>query len=280
MFQRASIEQQEKEQKMDKRKPKIMRQDVIALCKPNIDTNEGEDERQTEMAIREAKSKELQDVALYRENIAPENLFEDLTDAEERAIIEIEKRRQELQEISSSRMKTNWEEVVSPHRSRTIPNPELDGLSKDAIRGTAHAWQERESGNASAHTYGQRDNAPTRRIGNMFSPSSNQWKMNDDDDEEEFPAPPTQDEVESLNEMSNNLITAEENIEDVVFGIVDVTNEGEEATKTQIIDSTEAATLSDSNLVTDAAPSASQPIPPPRDSSKEYMRDCMSREET
>ena len=115
-------------------------------------------------------------------NIAPENLFEDLTDAEERAIIEIEKRRQELQEISSSRMKTNWEEVVSPHRSRTIPNPELDGLSKDAIRGTANAWQERESGKARAHTYGQRDNAPTRRIGNMFSPSSNQWKMDDDDD--------------------------------------------------------------------------------------------------
>ena len=278
MFQRASIEQQEKEQKIDKRKPKIIRQEVIAVGRANDDSNEGDDERQTELAMREAKSKELHDVALYRENIAPENLFEDLTDAEERAILEIEKRRQELQEISSSRMKTNWEEVVSPHKSRTIPNPELEGLSKDAIRGTAHAWQERESGIGNAHTYGQRDNAPTRRIGNMFSPSSNQWKMEDDDDEEEeFPAPPTQDEVESLNELSNNLTTAEEDIENLVFGIVDVTHEGEESTETQIVNITEAA-APDSK--TEVVPSSSQPIPPPRDSSKEYMRDCMSREET
>jgi len=36
---------------------------------------------------------------------------------------------------------------------------------------------------------------PTRRIGNLFSHNSSQWRMEPDEEDEPFPAPPSQEEV-------------------------------------------------------------------------------------
>merc|ERR1711902_108084 len=209
--------------------------EAIALARSNANWEDGEEEKRKELEIREMKSKELQDIALYRDT-ASENMFEDLTDAEERAIIEKEKRRQELEAISATRTKTKWEEVVSPQKPRSTAsstyNQEMEGFSRGNIRDTAQVWQERELGKDKRDNLGTNEqrNVPTRRIGNIFSHSPNQWKM-DDDDDEEFPAPPTQDEVDAANEMFNTIAVNNENTtnlddsEDAVFGIINVTIE-------------------------------------------------------
>ena len=256
--------------------------EAIALARANASWEDGEEERQKEMAMREAKSRELQNIALCRENIA-DNMWEDLTDAEERAIIEKEKRRQELEEISSTRAKTKWEEVVSPpkHRSTTSSfNPDLEALSRGNLRrDTAQKWQERESGNVALGTTSDQRNIPTRRIGNIFSHSPTQWKMDNDEEDEEFPAPPTQDEVDAANEMASNVPVDEMtgNADDnEVFGIVEVTNE--ETIEHKTVDIEEIIVSDSEPRDTNGSANVPQPVPPPRDSSKDYMREWSKEE--
>ena len=105
----------------------------------------------------------------------------------------------------------------------------------------------------------------------MFSHSNpSQWKL-EDEDEEEFPAPPTQDEVDNAtNENSVSDQVVEEDVDDdLVLGIIDVTENEDE----NVVKEMELKT-DDNNMTTPTV----QPTPPPRDSSKEYMREW-SREE-
>ena len=96
----------------------------------------------------------------------------------------------------------------------------------------------------------------------------------DDDDDEEFPAPPTQDEVDAANEMFNTIAVNNENItnlddsEDAVFGIINVTIESNTQNNNVNIEE-----IPPEPTEIDSVPSAPQPVPPPRDSSKDYMRE-------
>merc|ERR1719328_665328 len=135
------------EKEMEEKSVREKELEAIAAARANTNWEDGEEEKQKEMAVREMKSKELLDVALYRETNS-EKMFEDLTDAEERAILEKEKRRQELEAISASRTKTKWEEVVSPQKPRStassVFNQDIETVSRGNIRDTAQVWQERE----------------------------------------------------------------------------------------------------------------------------------------
>merc|ERR1719414_1425319 len=266
------------EKEMDEKSIREKELEAIAAARANTNWEDGEEEKLKELSVREMKSKELQDIALYRETNS-EKMFEDLTDAEERAIIEKEKRRQELEAISASRTKTKWEEVVSPQKPRStassVFNQDLEAVSRGNIRDTAQVWQERELCKDNRDSFGNNEqrNVPTRRIGNIFSHSPNQWKM-DDDDDEEFPAPPTQDEVDAANEMFNTIANENENVttlnesEDAVFGFINVTIESNTENKNVNIEE-----MPPEPTETDIVPATPQPVPPPRDSSKDYMRE-------
>ena len=102
------------------------------------------------------------------------------------------------------------------------------------IRGAASAWQEREKQKTTAGEKGKQapPAVPTRRIGNLFSHNSSQWRMEPDEEDEPFPAPPSQEEV-------NNNQLFEEYLNDCYSS----EDQGRSGT----------------------------PAPPPRDSSKDYM---------
>ena len=99
-----------------------------------------------------------------------------------------------------------------------------------------------------------------------------------DDDEEEFPAPPTQDEVD---EIASNVpvdeIIGNTDDDNEVFGIVEVTNE--ETTIEHKTVEIEEAIVSEPREDTNGSSNVPQPVPPPRDSSKDYMR-VWSKEES
>ena len=184
-----------------------------------------------------------------------------------------------MEAISASRTKTKWEEVVSPQKPRStassVFNQDIEAVSRGNIRDTAQVWQERELCKDNRDSFGNNEqrNVPTRRIGNIFSHSPNQWKM-DDDDDEEFPAPPTQDEVDAANEMFNTIADENENVttlnesEDAVFGFINVTIESNTENKNVNIEE-----MPPEPTDTDIVPATPQPVPPPRDSSKDYMRE-------
>ena len=82
------------------------------------------------------------------------------------------------------------------------PDPDLDlDEARTSIRSAAMAWQERDRASSRAETHDQQQQqrgssstpTPSRRIGNLFSRNSDHWQMQDYDDE--FPAPPTAEEV-------------------------------------------------------------------------------------
>ena len=182
------------------------------------------------MAVRAMKNRELQEVANIR---SATDRLEDVTDAEERAKFEKECRSRELQEIAALR-KPKWEEVVSSanggqNRTGIVELEE----ARSNIRGAASAWQEREK--QKTEGMGKQPPAvPTRRIGNLFSHNSSQWRMETEEQEEEpFPEPPSQEEVNNnqlFEEYLNDCFSSEEH-----------------------------------------QARSGTPAPPPRDSSKDYM---------
>jgi len=218
---------------------------VIASSRANAcweDVASSTDHEQ-EAANKATKTRELMEIATIR--AANERLEEDAppiihrldkTDAEERAKFEKEARSRELQEIAALR-KPKWEEVVSgAQNGQNRGGLTTDGPDKANIRGAASAWQEREK--QSERSAKQPPAPPTRRIGNLFSHNSSQWRMEDPDEDEDepFPAPPSQDEV-------NNNALFEEYLNDCY------SSEQEQQLGHR----------------------SGTPAPPPRDSSKDYM---------
>ena len=124
--------------------------EAIAQARANSNWEDGDEEKQRELYMREEKSKELQEVAAYR--VTTTDMWEDVTDAEERAKLEKEKRRQELQEIASTRTKTKWEQVVSSPKDHGMSSYDAElEVARATIRDNAIIWQEREQSLSSKH---------------------------------------------------------------------------------------------------------------------------------
>lgn len=119
---------------------------------------------------------------------------------------ERKRRAREIQELTGSRMKKNWNDQATGEEDRRppmkTPDPDLDlDEARTSIRSAAMAWQERDRASSRAENHDQQQQqrgssstpTPSRRIGNLFSRNSDHWQMQDYDDE--FPAPPTAEEV-------------------------------------------------------------------------------------
>ena len=125
-------------------------------------------------------------------------------EAEDLEETERQRRARELQELTSSKSRKVWDETLVSEEGRRqatkTPDPELElDEARSSIRSTAKAWQERDRASSRTDTHDGQARAspstptPSRRIGNLFSRNSDHWQMQDYDDE--FPAPPTAEEV-------------------------------------------------------------------------------------
>ena len=227
--QRTTSEDREEAEKLQRSKEL----ELVASARANSNWDEdGDDEMRREQSSTKS---ELCELAAIRSN---SDKWEEVTDAEERARMEKEVRSRELLEITATRAKPNWEKIVSTsHSSSAAKSHEMElEEARATIRGAATLWQEREMAQNKQRAENRPPVVPTRRIGNLFSHNSNQWRM--DDDEEEFPAPPTQDEV-------NNALFEEY--------LNDCYKEDQEASGGR-----------------------GTPAPPPRDSSKDFMMEFHS----
>lgn len=226
--QRTSSEDREDNEKMQRAKEL----EIIASTRAQASWDNPSSDQEQEAAHRAAmKNRELMEVANIR---SAADRLDDVTDAEERAKFEKECRSRELQEIAAFR-KPNWEDVVSSANNGQNRTGVMDLEEARAnIRGAASAWQEREKQKTTAGEKGKQapPAVPTRRIGNLFSHNSSQWRMEPDEEDEPFPAPPSQEEV-------NNNQLFEEYLNDCYSS----EDQGRSGT----------------------------PAPPPRDSSKDYM---------
>ena len=179
---------------------------------------------QPTMEVLEARSRMLQEVASRRE-LTPTSATSDddneFTTSQEKAAERAKKERnKELAEIAEMRGRTNWQEVVTSSvdqtgRSRATPTPRTPDPdleeARTTIRNAAARWQEREQGTCGSNkpprfgTPPSGRNTPSRRIGNLFNRDSDHWKMEAtgggeaggaEDTEEDFPAPPTDIEMQ------------------------------------------------------------------------------------
>ena len=184
---------------------------------------------QPSMEVLEARSRMLQEVASRRELTPTTSVTSDddneFTTSQEKAAERAKKERnKELAEIAEMRGRTNWQEVVTSSsdqngRSRATPTPRTPDPdleeAKTTIRNAAARWQEREqSSKPRFGTPPSGRNTPSRRIGNLFNRDSDHWKMEAtggggdagavEDTEEDFPAPPTDIEMQ----VSTTITTA------------------------------------------------------------------------
>ena len=183
----------------DQRKQRAQELVQIALAgkvKPLKDNLEDKEEKR-DAKVMEARARMLQEVASLRSE-APESTEDEdynSTSQERAAEKAKEERKRELAEIAEMRCRTNWEDVVSSTSNvevqpRQTPDPDLEE-ARNTIRSHAARWQEREQSSQKIR-YGTPPSGrttPSRRIGNLFKKGSDHWSM--DDNEEEFPAPPT-----------------------------------------------------------------------------------------
>ena len=160
----------------------------------------------------DARSKMLKEVASLRIDTASEEEDEDIFGTSQEKAAEKAKsdRARELAEIAEMRCRTNWQDIVHQNQnesatSRMTPtksvDPELEEARK-TIRNAAAKWQEREQKTTPEVRYGTPPSGgsgrttPSRRIGNLFKKGSDHFSM--DADEEEFPAPPLDIEMEVI----------------------------------------------------------------------------------
>ena len=183
----------------------------VNQLKDNLGVNNAED-KQRDAKVLEARARMLQEVASLRSSddtttataAAGEDDDFNSTSQERAAEKAKQERNRELAEIAEMRCRTNWEDVVSStacnvdvQQTRQTPDPDLEE-ARNTIRNAAARWQEREQSTQKVR-YGTPPSGrttPSRRIGNLFKKGSDHWSMDDHGVEEEFPAPPTDIEME------------------------------------------------------------------------------------
>ena len=205
----------------DERKQRAQELVQVALAgkvnqlKDNLTSSGGED-KQRDAKVLEARARMLQEVASLRcsevtmpsssttTTAAGEDDDYNSTSQERAAEKAKQERNRELAEIAEMRCRTNWEDVVSStacnvdvQQTRQTPDPDLEE-ARNTIRNAAARWQEREQSTQKVR-YGTPPSGrttPSRRIGNLFKKGSDHWSMDEQGMEEEFPAPPTDIEME------------------------------------------------------------------------------------
>ncbi len=200
--------------------------------------NEEEEQhlKQKDLEHLEARARMLQEVASLRSEIEPVDDDGICTSQEKAAERARSERNRELAEIAEMRNRTNWDSVVGGHdqqrQSGRTPDPELEEARK-TIRNTASKWQEREA------NFGKRigtppsgRTTPSRRIGNLFNRDSEHWKMDSG-----------------------------------AGGDADIEDDDDDDEPLPAPPSAEDIAENSNNVMSDAY----QPLPPPRDSSKDFM---------
>lgn len=191
---------------MDVKKAEVKEEKPMPV--PNLKEDNSKEKAVISSEFLEIRSKMLQEVNSLRTDTdnddSKQDDDDDFSTSQEKAAERAKKERnRELAEIAEMRCRSNWQDIGNvgvTSDSRGTPNRSLDPELEEArntIRNAAAKWQEREQSQQKTR-YGTPPsgrNTPSRRIGNLFKKGSEHWSM-DADDEEEFPAPPTDIEME------------------------------------------------------------------------------------
>jgi hypothetical protein len=151
-----------------------------------------------ERQLKEERALELGEIA-NRTKVDNREVFDTKTNGSEQMQIS---RSEELQQISDIRSRTSWETEQSNSSNTTSKYIETSDESRTRIQNTAAAWKEREkSGSLDRESPSAILHTPTHKIGSLFKKDSDYWKLNDPT--EEFPEPPSEEEISSPQVSSN-----------------------------------------------------------------------------
>ena len=173
-FQQTKVNKQPEEDEGFRGKVKLNKHNYLSKT-----SSTSADREENERIMR---SRELQEIAKARSQMNWEH-----KEDEETQLSEKDKRNLELNQIKNLRSGSKWDHhdhVEDERPSSKTPDPDLIE-ARNNIRNTSAVWQQREEHQQQQQQL-QRTPIPSRRIGNLFNKSSDQW----DDDDDDFPAPP------------------------------------------------------------------------------------------